>query len=297
MSNRRPPSRSSRGSTAPKRPSSQGRPRTRRPSAEKPSATTRLGRIDGATVRAQLDDLASHRRDIVLEGIEGTRRVSARALVILLSAAAAIVLLMPTMSRYMDQQRSLRSAQAELERVLDHNAELERQLDLWNDEDYVKAQARHRLGYVMPGETLYVITDSEEGSAAERLEARTRQLQRQRRANTPWYVTMWDSVQAAGRVAEDGTVDNPDAAPMLNDATPAATESSGPSASASPSPSESASAAESGAAGTQASRDARVNTEDTDEDDASGSKRSGNEPSRAGASETETRGAAKAKDN
>lgn len=247
MSNRRPPSRSSRGSTAPKRPSAQGRQRTRRSSAQTsaartPSTTTRLGRIDGATVRARFDDIASHRRDIVLEGIDDTRKVSARALVILLSLAAALVLLMPTMSRYMDQQRSLRSAQAELERVLDHNAELERQLDLWNNDDYVKAQARNRLGYVMPGETLYVITDSEEGSAAERLEARTRELQRQRRAITPWYVTMWESVQAAGRVTEDGSVDNPDAAPMLNDETPAA-----PSATQTPSaePSASPEAAES----------------------------------------------------
>ena len=37
--------------------------------------------------------------------------------------------------------------------------EMQRQLDLWNDPDYISTQARERLGYVRPGETQYTVVD------------------------------------------------------------------------------------------------------------------------------------------
>ncbi len=213
MNNRRPPSRSRRGdSSAHKRPSSRSRAR----GGEGKSGKAPIGGTPPiALMRAQLGDFASVKRSIVYEGMSGSKHVSARTLAILASAAIALVLLVPALNRYLDQQRALRSAQAELEQVLDHNVELQEQLTLWTDDEYVKAQARDRLGYVVPGETLYVITDSREGSAAERLEARTSELLRQRRAITPWYMTMWESLEVAGRVDEDGKIDNPDAVPIV----------------------------------------------------------------------------------
>ena len=36
---------------------------------------------------------------------------------------------------------------------------MQRQLDLWNDPDYISTQARERLGYVRPGETQYTVVD------------------------------------------------------------------------------------------------------------------------------------------
>ena len=36
---------------------------------------------------------------------------------------------------------------------------MQRQLDLWNDPDYISTQARERLGFVRPGETQYTVVD------------------------------------------------------------------------------------------------------------------------------------------
>lgn len=170
----------------------------------------------------------SQKRDIVLSTPSGTRRISSgRTLAIVFSAAVALILVAPTFFHYLEQQRTLHQAQQELETVQAHNVELEEQLRLWNSEDYVKAQARGRLGYVVPGETLYVITGDEQGSAADRLQARTAELQKIRRAATPWYMTMWDSVNVAGNIDEDGNVDNPEAAPMVDMGSKNGSDSSG----------------------------------------------------------------------
>ena len=120
----------------------------------------------------------SQKRDIVLSTPSGTRRISSgRTLAIVFSAALALILVAPTFFNYLEQQRSLHQAQEELKAVQAHNIELEKQLKLWNNEDYIKAQARGRLGYVVPGETLYVITGDETGDAADRLQARTAEPQ------------------------------------------------------------------------------------------------------------------------
>ena len=187
----------------------------------------------------------SQKRDIVISTPSGTRRLSSgRTLAIVLSAALALILVAPTFFNYLEQQRSLHQAQEELEAVQAHNAELDKQLKLWNNEDYVKAQARGRLGYVVPGETLYVITGDEEGSAADRLEARTAELQKIRRQSIPWYMTMWDAVNVTGNINEDGEVDNPEFVPMIDvegkknaptpTPTPSPTPSLTPTASTSP---------------------------------------------------------------
>lgn len=193
---------------------------------------------NAAGLREHLDDFMSQKRDIVISTPSGTRRISSgRTLAIVLSAALALILVAPTFFNYLEQQRSLHQAQEELEAVQAHNVELDKQLKLWNNEDYVKAQARGRLGYVVPGEVLYVITGDEEGSAADRLEARTAELQKIRRQSIPWYMTMWDAVNVAGNLNEEGKVDNPESVPMIdvegtkNAPTPTPTPSPTPTAS------------------------------------------------------------------
>lgn len=233
MNSRRSPRRSAARNTSPAAAPSRGRTR---PNATSTSRTNRghkstksvtgtkknreLHSVKEPTnsggLREHLDDFMSQKRDIVISTPSGTRRISSgRTLAIVFSAALALILVAPTFFSYLEQQRTLHQAQEELEAVQAHNIELDKQLKLWNNEDYVKAQARGRLGYVVPGETLYVITGDEEGSAADRLEARTAEMQKIRRESIPWYLTMWDAVNVAGNLDEDGTVDNPEAVPMV----------------------------------------------------------------------------------
>lgn len=133
-------------------------------------------------------------------------------LTVALFAVVALIVVLPTFARYLDKQQELRDAKSRLSTVQEHNAELERELKLWKDDNYVKTQARKRLGYVMPGQTLYVVTDPSRGTATERLQKKVDSVNRKRRAATPWYTTMWDSVKIAG---QSGKADNVDDVPVV----------------------------------------------------------------------------------
>lgn len=166
------------------------------------------------------------KRSIFIHGRNGGRQFSLRLLVVGLFALMAVIIVAPTFVRYLDRQQEVAQARADLTQAQDTVTELERELSLWNDDDYVKAQARERLGYVMPGETLYVVSDSGEGTAQEQLESRVAEVNRDRRAATPWFVTMWDSITVAGQSGDEQ--DNSSNAPVL---TPDGTTTTAPSAS------------------------------------------------------------------
>ena len=125
--------------------------------------------------------------------------VSLRALILSLVALVAFAVLAPTLRYAVAQQEELRALNARVADAQVRKDELEHQLERWQDPAYVQAQARDRLGYVMPGETPYVVVDPEtvtggespaEAEAAERAAAVA--------SATPWYLRMWDSVQVAG---------------------------------------------------------------------------------------------------
>jgi len=67
------------------------------------------------------------------------------------------VVLAPPAHRYLAARNSL--SQAEHQRQDDQQklADLKRQLAQWDNPAYVEAQARSRLQYAMPGDTLYVV--------------------------------------------------------------------------------------------------------------------------------------------
>lgn len=56
---------------------------------------------------------------------------------------------------YFDQQRQIAETSAEIRERQQHIEDLQSQIERWNDPNYVKAQARERLGWVVPGETGY----------------------------------------------------------------------------------------------------------------------------------------------
>lgn len=207
------------GTTA--RPATNGRataPRTsgRRPAgqparAPAPRAGTR-GPAGGGPARS--------RRVVSFGGDDGapSPTITLRALGIFLVSLVAFAVLAPTLRFSVAQQEQLRQLNSRVSEAAERNADLETQLALWQDPQYVQAQARDRLGFVMPGETPYVVVDPEtvtgglseaEIEAEERKEARI--------AATPWYLHVWDSVQVAGESAtgeEDPsglTVPEPDA--------------------------------------------------------------------------------------
>lgn len=135
-------------------------------------------------------------------GEEPRPAVSLRALALFVVCLVAFAIIAPTLRYAVAQQEQLRAVTANVEEAEARTAELERRLELWQDPEYVQAQARDRLGYVMPGETAYVVVDPEvatgEQSAAER-EAAEREAQHA--AATPWYLRTWETMEIAGASA------------------------------------------------------------------------------------------------
>jgi hypothetical protein len=118
----------------------------------------------------------------------------------------AVVLLALAMSYvfplrvYLAQQAEvaqLRSDQAEQRARIDELAE---EAALWKDEDYVRTQARQRLYYGEPGEILLIPQwDSEAEQPATGPEPADAPA-----SPTPWWATLWASVQSANAPGETG---------------------------------------------------------------------------------------------
>jgi hypothetical protein len=75
-------------------------------------------------------------------------------------------------------------------------ADLEQQRAAWNDPAYIKAQARSRLKFVMPGERAYNVIDAPKKPVekASPVKAATGTV----RGDRPWFGDLWRSVQIAG---------------------------------------------------------------------------------------------------
>ena len=74
---------------------------------------------------------------------------------------------------------------------------LEREKQRWEDPAYVRAQARARFGYLMPGETGFQVI----GADGEPLESEAElndPAEVIKAVPTPWWSRAWDSVELAG---------------------------------------------------------------------------------------------------
>ncbi len=118
-----------------------------------------------------------------------TGRAAVLALVLV---ALAISFAYPLRAWY-DQHQARSELQAEGERLEAEVAELEEQLQLWDDPAYVRAQARERLGYKMPDETAYVVVEEAEEPAEPEIGPDGLPV----RPEGPWYSRLWNSVKSA----------------------------------------------------------------------------------------------------
>jgi cell division protein FtsB len=111
----------------------------------------------------------------------------------------AFVLLAPTLRAYVTQQEQLRELNDAIAASEERTAALADAIERWDDAAYVQAQARDRLGFVMPGETPYVVVDPETVTGEEPTSSEDDGPVTMPRTG-PWYLTVWDSVQVAGEV-------------------------------------------------------------------------------------------------
>ena len=100
------------------------------------------------------------------------------------------LVLAPPIKNYFNQRAQINALQAQVssDRAALEAARLE--LMRWQDPEYVKAQARERLHFVMPSERQYIVTGTPTGEP----EAVANKVADQLEDGSPWYTRMIASI-------------------------------------------------------------------------------------------------------
>lgn len=125
-----------------------------------------------------------------LENARSTFRIGPQqlAIVAVIVIISLTVIAIP-LKNFFVQRGQIARYSASIEAKSNHVAELEEQLARYQDEDYIREQARVRLGLIEPGETAFRIIDP--AMSADQEKNRTT---RETTVNHPWYETVWKSI-------------------------------------------------------------------------------------------------------
>jgi cell division protein FtsB len=124
-------------------------------------------------------------------------RLTGRAAVLVMVLAVLTVSYASSLKAYLQQRQHIAELKAQITQSEADIDALEREKARWRDPAYVQSQARARFGYVMPGETSYVVLDAD----GKPLEAETSLMPKQAvlgKEPVPWFSAAWDSVLLAG---------------------------------------------------------------------------------------------------
>ena len=106
----------------------------------------------------------------------------------------AFVVVFTSLRAYLSQQAQYDAVVDRIKEASDTSTTLENELAQWKDDTYVRAQVRERLGYVMPGDTSYVVVGADTVKQPSAGGEPTQDSQ-----DVPWYQALRESSQAAGQ--------------------------------------------------------------------------------------------------
>jgi cell division protein FtsB len=132
------------------------------------------------------------------------RRPLIRPVTMLSGVLVVIALLLaPYLRPWVTQRSEIADGRRQVEDLQRQVEELTLERQRWKDPAYVRAQARERLHFVMPGETGYVVLDN---PARPRTQTDPRSVVAALPAgsdNRVWYSRVWDSIRIAGDPTTD----------------------------------------------------------------------------------------------
>lgn len=176
-------------------------------STEGSSATATANAGNGRGSSGTSSSRPKNRRSSQVEDVtvRPPRQISMRMVALGAAILLAFIIVMPTLRAYLTQAEQARSLAQQVEDAQERTAGLEAEKLRWQDPDFVKSQARERLGFAMPGETVYRVSDPETitGEAAAEDEQAGEPGVVSIPANGPWYVVMWESVDIAGSATDE----------------------------------------------------------------------------------------------
>ncbi len=122
--------------------------------------------------------------------------ISGRLLIVFIALFIAAITLAPPVQQYFVQRAQISSLQAN---VSDNSRELaaaRAELEKWRDDNYIKAQARARLHFVLPGEREYIVIGTPGGSVQKNTTAA--QVSEKFPLGIPWYSRVISSITSVG---------------------------------------------------------------------------------------------------
>jgi cell division protein FtsB len=100
------------------------------------------------------------------------------------------LVLAPPIQHYFTQRAQINALQAQVESDRSALEAARLELTRWQDPEYVKAQARERLHFVMPGERQYIVTGTPNSNG----EVTSNKVADQLEDGSPWYTRMIASI-------------------------------------------------------------------------------------------------------
>ncbi|WP_316526573.1 FtsB family cell division protein [Kitasatospora brasiliensis] len=128
-------------------------------------------------------------------------RFTSRATVLVLVLCSLVAILAYPTRQFISQRAEISAQRAKADHVRQQVDQLRREKARWQDPEYVKAQARARLHYAVPGETPYIAVDPAGQAARPSEPAAPASSGSSAKAAKPWYTSIWDSVDAADSAA------------------------------------------------------------------------------------------------
>jgi cell division protein FtsB len=125
----------------------------------------------------------------------GSIRLSGFSLLIMALTLLGVLILAPQLQILVEQRQEISDLQAQAKAQQEDLEQLEKDRARWDDPAYVRAQARDRLYYVMPGEISYLVFDDGAQIDAIKKEQATASLQN---TNTDWVAGLLKSFLIAG---------------------------------------------------------------------------------------------------
>lgn len=126
-------------------------------------------------------------------------RFSWFAFVMMALIVIGVLVIAPTLQLYLGQRQQIAQLQHENAKTKNTVDALTKQAARWSDPSYIRAQARDRLLYVMPGETSYLVIDDRGTPTVTKHAPVSRGIQK---TQSDWLATLLGSLVTAGTTTD-----------------------------------------------------------------------------------------------
>jgi len=158
-----------------------------------PLATPVAGRSPGTGPRASSVAASG---SVPERGRRRRPRLTRRTMMVAAMALFLVIILASPFQTYLSRRASVASSERQQRQLAAQVAQLRQQTEQWNDPAYIERQARVRLQYIRPGDTLYTVLNAQgQPLTAEPAPSGHRVV---RAGHQPsWNSTLWASVRDA----------------------------------------------------------------------------------------------------